>query len=527
MLSPIQIGAPKKFTKWRAAQKVALTRIIRSKKRFNAHALPTGDGKSLTGIAAALLEENIRACYITSTKSLQNQLITDFAEIGLLEIKGRNAYPCRAGVEGILGPDYRNAYVDQAPCQYGRHCRYKDMGCSYYDKFRAVNRANLVVTNYAYWMSINEYGEGMGEFDMLILDEAHSIPAEVSNFTNFTLEENELRTTLNVEFPRNKTDIAEWRGWGATHHNAAARQYALLAKEITDNEEDVPKGLTQHAAQFKSVTSRLNKLANIQGDWSVEMVDKKTATFHSLWPALHTHPYLFRNVPKILFLSATVRKKTMDLLGVDDYEFYEYDSSFPIKNRKLVHVPTIFLNHRSTERQLRWWVTRMDQIIRTRQDRKGIIHTVSYARRNFILKHSEYAHLMLAHDRRNVVQVVKKFRKAKAPCILVSPSMTTGWDFDGDSCRYQILGKVPYPDTRSQVMQERKKKDKDYAPYLAMQQLVQCCGRGVRSETDWCENIILDDTVSSFMKRYKDFAPKWFHKAFERKTLIPEPPKLK
>lgn len=528
MLSPVQIGAPKKFTEWRDDQKVALLRIVQSEARFNAHAPPTGAGKSLIGIAAALLEEDIRACYITSTKSLQNQLINDFEEIGLIEVKGRNAYPCRAGGEGVLGPEYRHAYVDQAPCQYGKRCRYKDLGCSYYDKFRAANRASLVVTNYAYWMSINEYGEGLGEFDMLILDEGHSIPAEVSNFVNFNLEEKEMRKALNVGFPSKTNDMEEWREWGGYHHKTAVKEYATISQFIADEEEEgfVPKGTVEQARLLKSLVLRLHKLANVREDWCVEMVGSKEASFHCIWPAAYTHPYLFRNVPKILLLSATLREKTLDLLGVADYEFYEYDSPFPVKNRKLTHIPTIYLNHRSTDSQLRKWVNRMDQIIQKRQDRKGIIHTVSYARRNYILKHSEFAHLMLAHDRRNVVGVVEKFKKAKAPCILVSPSMTTGWDFPDSSCRYQIIGKVPYPDTRSIVMQERRKKDKDYAPYIAMQQLVQCCGRGVRSKTDFCENLIIDDTVGGFMRRYKKFAPKWFHNAFERKALIPTPPKL-
>jgi hypothetical protein len=40
---------------------------------------------------------------------------------------------------------------------------------------------------------------------------------------------------------------------------------------------------------------------------------------------------------------------------------------------------------------------------------------------------------------------VATFKRRKAPAFLVSPSMTTGWDFPYDQCRWQIIAKVPIP----------------------------------------------------------------------------------
>jgi Rad3-related DNA helicase len=131
---------------------------------------------------------------------------------------------------------------------------------------------------------------------------------------------------------------------------------------------------------------------------------------------------------------------------------------------------------------------------------------------------------MLSHKRKDTLEKVKMFKASAPPKILVSPSMTTGWDFPGSECEYQIIGKLAYPDTRSKLVKARMDADDDYAPYVAMQQLIQACGRGVRSLTDRCENFIIDDNIVWFIRRYRKFAPKWFSEAFISRVTAPEPP---
>jgi len=101
--------------------------------------------------------------------------------------------------------------------------------------------------------------------------------------------------------------------------------------------------------------------------------------------------------------------------------------------------------------------------------------------------------------------------------------MTTGWDFPYDSCYFQIIGKIPYPDTRGEIQQARTKQDPHYQSYVAMQTLVQIAGRGVRAEDDKCETLVVDDNMLWFISRYKEFAPKWFHDAVRFSRVIPSP----
>jgi len=176
---------------------------------------------------------------------------------------------------------------------------------------------------------------------------------------------------------------------------------------------------------------------------------------------------------------------------------------------------------------MRLWVTRIDQILDRRQDRKGIIHTVSYARRDYLMAHSRHRSMMLSHTSANTSEVVNQFRLAKSPCVLVSPVITSGYDFPGAECDYIIIGKIPYPDTRSPLYQARTKTDSDWGAFLAMETIVQLSGRGTRSEEDKCEVLIVDDNWTWFWPRYKQFAPRWFHdRVIGTRTTIPEARKL-
>jgi Rad3-related DNA helicase len=101
--------------------------------------------------------------------------------------------------------------------------------------------------------------------------------------------------------------------------------------------------------------------------------------------------------------------------------------------------------------------------------------------------------------------------------------MATGWDFPDDECRWQIIIKLPFPDTRGEIIKARSKQDPDFTSYMAMQQLIQAVGRGVRSKTDWCETFIVDNNITWFIDRYKHLSVDWFRGAYKTKPTIPQP----
>jgi Rad3-related DNA helicase len=177
-----------------------------------------------------------------------------------------------------------------------------------------------------------------------------------------------------------------------------------------------------------------------------------------------------------------------------------------------------------TDGQVRVWMNRIDAIITGRPNWKGIIHTRSYERAQHIYATSRHRGIMIAHGRSNAREVVARFKAAKAPCVLVSPVMEEGYDFPYDECRYQIIVKVPFVDTRSLITQARAASDKGYLNYLTALSLIQMVGRGMRAEDDSCETFIIDDHWDWFRPTADKMGlwPRWFKASFKRHPGVPK-----
>lgn len=505
---PDRIGLPSKFKDWRLDQDQAVLRSIDSDKRFVAHAMSTGGGKSLVYMAQALLT-GARTCILTSTKALQNQLTHDFRN--LVDIRGQGNYQCLALTEQgefshLLGSNKWHG-CDEGPCHYEDHkCSLKDKGCLYFDALRRAKSAKIVVTNYAYWMAINNYGEGLGHFDLLILDEAHSVAVdELPSFLKIVIGKEEIRKLITgATIPENE-NLEDWKHWALT-----------VISELNKKE--------QHR-NVRKIRENLFKLSTAKGEWVIEDTGN-TVLFDVISPHHYAEPMLFRSIPKVVLFSATIRPKTCELLGIDSVDFYEYNSTFPVRNRPIIYLPTIKLQKNNSSHELWEWVRRIDRIIDGRLDRNGIIHTISYERARFLKEYSIHRDIIITHNSGGVHQAVKKFKQSDPPVILVSPCVTTGYDFPGDECRYQVISKLPFLDTRAKIFQARKQKDKNYTYYLVAQELVQMCGRAVRSIEDWSENFILDSHWGWFWIKYKDYFPKWFLEACRKDNVIPLAPKV-
>ncbi len=526
---PPAFALPDKFSSWRPMQDKSVLEIVDLDKRFLGQVQPTGSGKSLTYMAAGYIS-GARTIILTSTKGLQSQLTADFAEIGLTDIRGMNSYTCKAETT-----NERRVTVDEGPCHFGQSCTLKDNGCLYYDQVRKAQNAALVVTNYDYWMANKRYGglegEGginLGDFELLILDEAHAAARELADFCTINISREEIEGTLGYPWTDGVGwDTARWRAWAGPLGARAQVVYDSLNEEAQDkrrNEGRIPATMARELRHLRGLIRRLEEVSNLEGHWVGE-VDKGTLTLAPLWPAPYAERFLFHGIPRVVLTSATIRPKTMDMLGVaeEQQRFVEYPSTFPVDRRPVIHVPTTRVNFRSTEADMRQWVSRIDQILRARQDRKGIIHTVSYTRRNLILGGTQFRDSMFSHDAHTARSAVQSFKRAEPPAVLISPAMVTGWDFPYCDAEFQIIGKIGFMSTQSAIEKARSKDDKDYVAYEAMQQLVQACGRGMRAEDDRCEVLVVDDNARWFVPKYRHFAPDWFSEAWVWGNTIPRP----
>lgn len=532
--APAKIGLPAKYGNWRSGQSEAVLRVMDASRRFVVLGMPTGFGKSLTYMAVARGLES--AAVLTSTKGLQSQLMTDFGVPGggfLVDIRGMGNYPCLLRQE----EGANDVACDEGPCLAGMECSYQGSKCYYFDAQRLAKRSPVLVTNYSYWMHANstdrEDGERpLGKRDLLILDEAHNAVDEIGNFLGVEVGTWEIDRVLQADWPTDTHPTMEtWRLWAA--------DLEVKARDIMDTMTgQVKMGLVSKREmskfrELRDLTRRLACIATVKGEWVKEEArdrrGRQCVRFNPVWPGDYAESVLFLQARQVVLVSATVRPKTLELLGIptEEYEFHEYPSSFPISRRPVLWLPTIRVSSKSEPGHLRVWAAKIAAIIRKQGQVKGIIHTVSYARRDFLLKYLSSVDLggdvaIYTHETRELQDTVRDFKKATGAAVLLSPSVSTGFDFPYDECRYQIIAKVPFPDTRDAVMQARSARDKDYFAYITMQQIVQMAGRGMRSADDACATFIVDDQWSWFRQKYKSFAPKWFIDACGRSDAIPQ-----
>jgi len=512
------LGIPK-FNQWYPGQEDLCDQIaewLRGPERFLGAALPTGYGKSLLGMLAAR-NSRMRAMFLTSTKALQTQLMSDFQPAGLVDIRGRNEYVCNRW------PDLQ---ADEAPCTDGYACPDRDTPrCSYYKTLGEARQSRLVVTNYACWMAQENYTRDgldliirdekgdvrsiINQTSFLICDEAHLAGRALESFLSFTFT---ARDHESIPWEED-WEYADWVRACIPILRRIPDQVAAIQQEIRENEpgSDVSKELSRSKRRLSALERKLNMLVKHCRDWICEYQGTgryAKCVWTPVWPGRYNR-FLFGNVPKVLLMSAMFTKPMMERLGAEG-PWLDSPSPFPVRHTPVMHINTARIDHRADDDDLKKWVDRIDEIIESRQKQKGLIFTVSYKRAAFLAEHSRYGHLMMQHTTRNVAQVVSAFKRADAPAILVSPSVTTGYDFPGDECSYIIVAKVPYPDTRGAVIKARQAEDQSWTSQLAMETLVQEAGRGTRSAEDRCQVFIVDDTWKWWWPRNRHLAPRWF-----------------
>jgi len=509
-LTPHDLGAPERFQQWRPGQDLAFQHILDSQKRFDIINAPTGLGKTLLGVLYAHLMQ-LPTIILTSTKGLQDQYVAALPEL-VTDLRGMGNYDCRLLVEGAAKRWRKTPKCDEGPCLDGDKCSYLENGCHYFDAFRRAQKAPIVVTNYSLWFSLLGGTRHLGTRQLLVCDEAHDAPEQVAKAVGCELDPED------VDMPERDQEqsLGEWKQW--------AEQKVLDTKLVLQDKSLAP----WKKRKLRSLGRSLVRLAHSDSTWLKSKSETGKWTFQPLWPAPYAEQWLFRAIPKVVMLSATITPQTVGYLGLkpEDYHYLDLPSPFPAARRPIVHVPTVRVNKDLDEDGLRMWVTRIDQVIRARQDRKGIIHTVSYARAKALYEQSEFRHqMLLPRTSDETRKMVAQFKAGAAPLVLVSPSVGTGYDFPYDAARFQIIGKLPFPDLRDPIVSARAKADDNFLTWSAITGLVQMSGRVVRAEDDLGETIVIDDTVNApwILKKNARMFPKWWMEAYRSQATLPKP----
>ncbi len=534
--TPPSFGLPESFPRWRGAQLDAVNRILDSTKRFVVVCAPTGIGKSLLAMAAGAMSGQ-RTVILTSTLGLASQYAAQFSSVSS-DVRGMANYRCAAAPSLGLNP---STTVADAPCLMGYRCPMRSFGCDYFDAYRTARQSPLITTTYQCWMydALKDPREAIhaplllddpgNPVDMLICDEAGESIDEIQRFITISITRREC-LHLRLDWPEHTT-LPAWRDWADTLVSDIRVRVAAAEQKVKNgngngNGSNGSGSWTKELKSLRELARKLDRLSTItiSDQWIMSpRIDPDThaidaVEFIPLSPSRFAESALWRGVSKVVLLSATIRPKTAAMLGIPttSMDFIEYPSTFPASRRPIIVVPTVMLNHRNEQNDalMTRWLHRIDSIIAGRLDRKGIIHTTSYSRARFLFDNSEHHSLMLIHSSSNRASVIDEFIHSPSPRILVSPSLTSGYDFAADLARYAIIAKLPFQTVTDPVVRARQALDPDYGTYLTAQDIIQSSGRIVRSETDAGETFICDDSFSNwFYRRARKFFPDWWQEA--------------
>lgn len=528
---PYTFGLPGKFSTYRKQQDVAIVRGVTSPARFVAQSAPVGFGKSVNVVMQAVLRGK-RTVVLTATKGLQDQYLAEFKSMGLVDQRGRDNYS---------HPTHTGAYTcESGPCMGGLNCQYKGNGCPYDAAVGAFNRAQLAVTNYAWWLACAGNDKIVAP-DFLVLDEAHDAPAQLENTLAFVLQDRDIRAYLPTA-PATPADEffldSAWASWARLGVSMLSPEIAKL-RQLAQAKRLGSDGAKQ-LKTFQRLQHHLSMLQTAGPDclWVYERLHNPGGwMFNPLHPAQFAERFLFRGVANGLLTSGTMTPKTLHTLGLtpDNTDYQDYPSPFDPARAPIYQFTTgVRWDNRTDAADVRYMIALMDNVIDQRRDRKGIIHTVSYARQQQIMDVSRHVGMMYANQRRKKgVQdvgahtsagVVHAFKGAPPPAVLVSPTVTTGWDFPGPECEYQIICKLPFPDASGRIMRARAVVDPEYAAHLCAVEIQQMCGRGMRGPTDQCETLIMDDHAKWFLGKYRHLFNSSFWQFVRRIDMPPQPP---
>jgi ATP-dependent DNA helicase DinG len=517
---PLEFGLPEKFSKWRINQEAMIDFMQRSDKRVISICAPTGSGKSPAYIAYAM-SDDVPTAIVTDSRGLQDQLMADFGSIGLVDLRGRRNYQC--GMKpGDPGYTCEEGYAARCPYRGTVQCP-----CSQAEMRAAGSK--LVVTNYAKWTAAKKFGTGWEHIKRVIFDEGHNTYDALSSAMQVVLYHKEIERDLKLDFPKHPEadEFSTWKNWAAVAKSVTEIAMISAQSRITGVGDPKPAWV-KHYTHMRNLLRRIVTLSIASPfNWIVEKLEDEAGyQFNPINPGKYTEGALLFRVPKVVVISATLRPKTMYMIGIgkENFDFREFDSDFNPQRCPIYYVPTMRVDHRSPDLSMLW--LRLDQILAKRTDRKGIIQTTSFLYQNGVQQSSRFSSKMILNPQGEApTGVIERFRNSNPGSILVSPSIGQGYDFPGDQCRYTIILKIPF-EPPSKIQKAREELDKEYRPYKAMQRLVQQVGRDVRSREDWSERFIIDSNAEWFMPRYGHLAPKSFHALYKEVDVLPQPPSL-
>jgi len=491
---------------------------------------PTGSGKSYLTIMLAnfyknFIDKSAKFDIITNSKILQEQYIKDFPFMESL--KGASNYYCT---------------THKTDCSEGKELnrimKRKCENCPYdIAKYRWID-SDISITNFALFITMSLFTDTIQQrkSNVLIIDEAHSFEDTFSSFISTKLNKNLLKKCgfnqsiqmgYNRIFKKIKTTEDFIRFIQEDFIDNINNLHDNHIKSIGKKDDKSMKISIRKQMVFcnkllEQLETLLETYHKNKSNWSLDISYDKdnnvNLNFQPIWGYPYLNKTIWENYDHIIFMSGTLLDKNMfsyiNGLNPELSTYKEMDSVFDIKNRLLYYIKVGKMTYKEKEVTFNEQIKVIEKILKKYKNDKGIIHTTNYEIANWIENKIKDKRLMF-HKSDNRDKMYEKFTKSKKPMVMVSPSMTTGISLNGDMSRFAIITKIGYPNLSSNKVKSRQLSNRDWYNFSAVSLLIQSYGRIVRSEDDYGDTFILDESFSNLLKYNSKYLPRYFTNAIK------------
>lgn len=525
---------------FRKGQVEGIEFIMQSERMIKILCAPTGSGKSLIGIMIGMA--NIRFCYLCSSKQLQKQIEEEFPEVKVMW--GRNNFPCTAFTD-IMADDCPYASIDTS---YDEVLRRKVQGCKsqcpYEMRKKEVRQHPYQVLNYSYFLHecnfVGSFPQDPDDPDnygypVIICDEADTIESQLSSFILLSLSKSVLER-LKVPVPGRKTAGAKdslevWKQWADNTEGLVSgrRNHVKNMMETLNPDHADFKKWSRELKTLETLIFKLNVFTNsMDKTWLYDEVKDLQGNIKQ-WEFKPTYlspelveQFFLRHGKSFVFMSATFppAKILAKVLGLDvgSIDYAELPSEFPVENRQVILRPVADLSYKTFKQDVGKAIDEIKNILAEHPNERGLIHTVSYKLNKLVMEGVNDPRLITHISAEDKMEVLDRFLNSDKPLVFVSPSSTRGLDLPDDLCRFVIICKAPFQSLADKLVNARV-----YGSQVGnlwyrsdmCQEIIQGCGRAVRSKDDWAVVYILDRQAVNVILKHQKLFPRYWMEAVE------------
>lgn len=491
---------------------------------------PTGSGKSVIAVAAGLSaldwysgnKQHVPSgvCIATPQKMLQDQYEDLFR---VTTLKGRSNYQCIGAAKKSRSgkilklPTAKECVLPLMTTMAARNSFYAATchPCPYQEKVKALSNADgkrPIVLNFSTLLYHQAYTANTTRIGVLVVDEAHGVEDALRDFFTLELKNDEFHT-LGGDYKLE--DVA-----GVQAYLTAAREE--LEEEDAESGEkdwDVLRAIAEikrweYLLTFDNAGWLLTeRVVGKDGDPTRVVVKPKyVAPLANV--ALPRGQYAVR-----IYLSATLSMHQFcRTMGLDPSKVGKVSipSDFPVARRPILRDTVGSMSKSNKDATLPGVHKKLMELLDQYTQVRVLVHAVSGELAEDLYKGFTRTHRYRAilHTGGDKTAALAKFSELMpGNQVLISPSVSEGFDGKDGLCRVNIIPKVSFAYLGDPVVAALAAEDPVWYAETAARTIVQQYGRAMRHKDDYGITYILDEDFNRLYTHHRKLFPKWFQDA--------------